>query len=95
MTGNHRRDRGRLEPVPGPYDYDVLRASGEATVASLRDFIADVELAAARAGTDAGQLQVRVAVRHTGAIKDVWVRIPRRQARNGQDPGTAAPGSCP
>lgn len=81
MTGDHRRHRGdcdRPDPLPGPYDYDVLAVRGEATIASLRDFIASVETAAARAGTDAGQLRVRVAVRHTGAVKNVWVRIPRR-----------------
>jgi hypothetical protein len=72
--GDHRRHRGP-ESGPGPRDYDVLEAADGTTIDGLRAFIAAADAAA---GDAAGQLQIRVAVRHAGDIKTVWVRIPRR-----------------
>jgi hypothetical protein len=80
MAGQHRKDR-LPDPAPElPPDRDrvlAIPAGSAMTIAELRDFIADVELAAIRAGTGAGPLRPSVAVRHTGAIKGIWVRLPR------------------
>jgi hypothetical protein len=79
-SASHRRERRRARPEPA-----VTAVAGEQllaepagsdmTIAELRHFIAASELAAIRAGVDPGPLRPRVAVRHTGAIKGIWIRV--------------------
>jgi len=54
--------------------------SGDLTIDELRTFLDNVETAAATAGVHAGGLRPSVAVRFSGAVKGIWVRIPARRS---------------
>ena len=76
-TGHHRKNhRRRPAPVPHQDARLVLAepAAEDMTIDELRRFLDEAE---ARAGADAGRLRPRVAVRFSGAVKGIWVKLPR------------------
>lgn len=74
----HRRDPFRPRtPPPEPVRILAEAASGDLTVDELRAFLDEVEEAAG-AGL-AGHLRPQAAVRLSGAVKGIWVRIPVRE----------------
>lgn len=72
MSGQHRR-RGHPDP-PGEIRVLTEPDGCVMTVDDLRRFLADVDRAAARTGTNPGHLRLGAAVRFSGAVKGVWIR---------------------
>ncbi len=76
-TGHHRKNhRGDTAPDPEPVA-DRVHAepvSGDMTIEELRWFVED---AYEKGGLGAGRLRPRVAVRFSGAVKGIWVTLPR------------------
>jgi hypothetical protein len=77
--GKHRRRRFR-RPAPAARDDDGFilaeAADRDMTLPELGEFLERAEKAAAAAGADPAELRWRVAVRHSGAARAVWVRVP-------------------
>jgi hypothetical protein len=78
-TGHHRRYRKPPGPEPGEVSILSEPASGDLTIDELREFLDNVDRAAAAAGVHPGGLRPSVAVRFSGAVKGIWVRIPARR----------------
>jgi hypothetical protein len=79
-TGRGHRRPCRHPPRPdGGVSVLAEPAACDLTVDELRTFLADIDRAAVRAGTDPGHLRLSAAVRLSGAVKGIWVRVPARR----------------
>jgi hypothetical protein len=77
--GRHRRKRFARRPAARRDDDGFILAEAadrDMTLPELREFLDRAEKATAAAGADPGVLRWRVAVRHSGAVRAAWVRIP-------------------
>jgi len=77
VTGQHRR-RGQPAPERETWKTSVLAEPGAAsmTVDELHEFLSRVSEAAAAAGIRPGGLRLYAAVRMSGTVKGIWVKLP-------------------
>lgn len=77
--GHHRRHRDHPAPprIPERHLLTEPAAGGGLTVDELRGFLADVDEAAEYGGFDPGGLRPWAAVRLSGAIKGIGLKLPR------------------
>jgi hypothetical protein len=82
--GHHRRSRQAPPEAPVPLSKILAEpANCDLTVDELSEFITRVRKEAAAAGVNPGGLRPSAAVRFSGAVKGIWVKIP---ARDGGQP---------
>lgn len=87
--GHHRRTRPGTAPLrPSGCTVLAIPQTCDLTIDELREFLADADRAAAAAGIDPGHLRLSAAVRLTGAIKGIWVKIPAGKQLNDDVPGS-------
>ncbi len=78
--GHHRTCKHPIRPVsPGGISVLAEPAACDMTVDELRAFLADIDQEAVRAGINPGDLRLSAAIRLSGAVKGLWVRIPARR----------------
>jgi len=74
--GKHRKRWFRRRPASRDGDLGLVLAAADEgmTIAELRAFLARAETASAAAGLDPAGVRLRVAVKHTGAVRAAWVK---------------------